>query len=169
MLKVSSLVRWLFAAVLLVAAAFAGAYYVRAVHVSAVTAARDSSQSDTDEVASLDVGNVLGAQMVAEQLLGLAYRQVQRVYYKPVDPQSLVHGEHSGLESYLRDALKAKHVAVTPQLPNPQMTVDSVQGVSSRTRKIITRGIWAETVAISSRKPRLRACWSRCTIPTRCI
>ncbi|HLI95833.1 MAG TPA: S41 family peptidase [Candidatus Baltobacteraceae bacterium] len=123
----SSVARWLFAALLLVAAAFAGAYYVRAVHANATVAAQDSG--DTDQVASLDVGNVLGPQMVDEQLLGLAYRQVERVYYKPVDTPSLVHGEHSGLETYLREALKAKHVSVTPQLPQPQAPDDQVQGV----------------------------------------
>jgi carboxyl-terminal processing protease len=132
LLKVSSVVRWLFAAVVVLAAAFAGAYYVRATHHAAVanaSAGAGTAQSDTDEVASLDVGNILGPQMVDEQLLGLAYRQVERVYYKSVDPQSLVDGEHSGLQTYLREAFKAKHVAITPQLPQPQDTNDSVQGM----------------------------------------
>lgn len=133
----SSLVRWFFAAVLLVAAAFAGAYFVRAAHVNAVAHAQDTDQSDdSNQVASLDVSNVLGPQVVDQQLLGLAYRQVERVYYKPVDSNVLVNGEHTGLQSYLREALKAKHVAVTPALPTPNVQGDAAQDLHALDRQL---------------------------------
>lgn len=132
----SSLVRWLFAAVLLVAAAFAGAYYVRSTHPVQVTSSDQNATDDSNQVASLDVSNVLGPQVVDQQLLGLAYRQVQRVYYKPVDSDVLIQGEHSGLETYLRSALKAKHVSVTPELPQPQTQGDAVQDVHALDRQL---------------------------------
>lgn len=81
----------------------------------------------TDKVASIDVGTVLGPQVVDQQLLGLAYKQVERVYYKPVDAQLLVQGEHTGLQSYLRSALKMKHVSVTPSLPEARSAGDPAQ------------------------------------------
>lgn len=116
----SSVTRWLLAALLVVAVGFAAGQYLHVLH-GAITSgtSADSSSDDDEKVASIDVGSVLGPQVVDQQLLGLAYRQVERVYYKPVDSQQLVNGEHSGLESYLRSALKTKHVAVNPALPQP--------------------------------------------------
>lgn len=121
----SSAARWLFAAVLLIAAAAAGAYYVRSAHASPGA----SDDAPAGQVASLNIGSVLGPQVVDQQLLGLAYRQVERVYYKPIESQTLIDGEHRGLETFLRDALKAKHVAVTPALPAPNSAANPVQDV----------------------------------------
>ncbi len=123
----STALRWFFAAVLLIAIAFAGAFYIRAQHAadsSAAVAAADQAD-ETGKVASIDVGAVLGPHVVDQQLLGLAYRQVEHVYYKPVDAQSLVQGEHAGLQSYLRAALKAKHVSVQAALPAAQSSQDA--------------------------------------------
>lgn len=135
----SSAIRWLFAAVLLVAAAFAGAYYVRSYHTGALTTAsadQNAQDDETGKVASIDVGAVLGPQMVDQQLIGLAYRQVQRVYYKPVDSHALIDGEHTGLETFLRAALKAKHVAVAPTLPEPQTAGDAAADVHALNRQL---------------------------------
>ncbi|HKU68129.1 MAG TPA: S41 family peptidase [Candidatus Baltobacteraceae bacterium] len=126
----SSRIRWLFAAVVLIVAAFAGALYVHSFQgpgASPVSTADEDA--DEGKVASIDVGAVLGPQVVDQQLLGLAYRQVERVYYKPVDAQMLVDGEHAGLQAYLRAALKEKHVTLTPSLPVPQSAGDAVQDV----------------------------------------
>jgi carboxyl-terminal processing protease len=136
---VSSGIRWLLAAVIFIVAAFAGALYVhsfQAAPAASSTANADDQSDETGKVASIDVGSVLGPQVVDQQLLGLAYRQVERVYYKPVDSQSLVNGEHSALESYLRAALKAKHVAVTPALPSAQSAGDAAQDVHVLDRQL---------------------------------
>lgn len=129
----SSQIRWLFAAVVLIVAAFAGALYVHSFQGGTVTNAASSANDDpsdeTSKVASIDVGAVLGPQMVDQQLLGLAYRQVERVYYKPVDAQLLVNGEHTGLQSFLRTALKQKHLNITPSLPQVQSAGDAAQDV----------------------------------------
>ncbi|HET9097115.1 MAG TPA: S41 family peptidase [Candidatus Baltobacteraceae bacterium] len=133
----SSIIRWLFAAVLLAAAAFAGAYYVRSTHAAQfVSADQSTADNETGQVASLDVSNVLGPQVVDQQLLGLAYRQVARVYYKPVNTDVLIQGEHSGLETYLRDVLKSKHVAVKPVLPQPNTQGDAAQDVHALDRQL---------------------------------
>lgn len=126
----SSRIRWLFAAVVLIVAAFAGALYVHSFQGTATNAAVNGDDADeTGQVASINVGEVLGPEVVDQQLLGIAYRQVQRVYYKPVDAQSLVNGEHSGLQTYLRAALKQNHVKVTPSLPQPKSAGDAAQDV----------------------------------------
>lgn len=124
----SSAIRWLLAAVLLVAAAFAGAYYARVLHPGTMAAQR-ADRNEAGQVASLDMDNVLGPQAVDQQLLGLAYRQVEHVYYKPVHADSLIEGEHTGLESYLRHEFKAKHIAAAPTLPQPQSAGDAAQDV----------------------------------------
>ena len=135
----SSRIRWLFAAIIFIVAVFAGALYVRSFQTNPAantTANADDQSDETGKVASIDVGSVLGPQIVDQQLLGLAYRQVERVYYKPVDSQSLVSGEHSALESYLRAALKAKHVAVSPALPSAQSAGDAAQDVHVLDRQL---------------------------------
>lgn len=135
----SSALRWFIVAAIFIVAAFAGALYVHSFHpytVATDAADTDPASDETGKVASIDVGSVLGPQVVDQQLLGLAYRQVQRVYYKPVDAQSLVEGEHSGLEAYLRAAFKNKHVSVTPKLPAPQSAGDAAQDVHALDRQL---------------------------------
>jgi carboxyl-terminal processing protease len=132
---VSSRIRWLFAAVILAVAAFAGALYVHSFQAGA-TNVDDPSAGETGQVASIDVGAVLGPQAVDRQLLGLAYRQVERVYYKPVDAQLLVTGERTGLQSYLRAAFKQKHLNVTPNLPQPDSAGDPAQDVHVLNRQL---------------------------------
>jgi carboxyl-terminal processing protease len=113
-------VRWLLTAVLLVAVAFLGAQYVATLHAPGIAAGQATVDDESGKIASVNIDNALDAQVVDQQLLDLAYRQVERAYYKPVDPQVLVHGEHTALQQYLSKAFKAKHVAVMPALPQPQ-------------------------------------------------
>jgi carboxyl-terminal processing protease len=136
---VSHALRWLLTAAVIVVLAFAGITYMHTFTASPNRpAASDPANNDDDgdKVASIDVGAVLGPEVVDQQLLGLAYRQVERVYYKPVDSQQLVSGEHAALEAYLRTALKAKHLTVTPALPQPQAAGDAVQDVHVLDRQL---------------------------------
>ena len=122
--------------VLLIAAALlAGAWYVHGSHTNPAVAT-DQDTNETGKVASIDIGAVLGPQVVDQQLVGMAYRQVERAYYKPVDSQLLIQGEHKALESFLRSALRAKHVAVTPALPDPQNASDAAQDVHALDRQL---------------------------------
>lgn len=125
-LNVSRAISWLLATLFLVALVATGALYMRGFRIERFsagftpTSTTAQDNQDNNQVASINIGTVLGPQVVDQQLLGLAYRQVERVYYKPVDSRTLIEGEHNGLQVYLRDALKAKHVSVTPSLPAPQ-------------------------------------------------
>jgi carboxyl-terminal processing protease len=122
---VSAAIRGLLAALLVAAAAFIGALYVG--YHNGLTAAETRYDSVPNKIASLDLRNLLGPQVVDQQLVGLAFRQVERVYYKPVDAQTLVNGERSGMLAYLRAALKDKHVQVSPALPSAQAAEDQTQ------------------------------------------
>ena len=117
------------AAVVVVALALAGTLYVRSFYAPQSASAYAQSADESNKIASLDVGTVLGPEMVDQQLLGLAYQQVERVYYKPVDSQTLVSGEHTALESYLKTALKSKHVSAAPKIPEPATVSDGTQSV----------------------------------------
>jgi carboxyl-terminal processing protease len=140
---VSRAISWLLATLLLVALAFAGSLYVRGFRFERITAtyspadqSANAQDNQDSKVASIDIGTVLGPQIVDQQLLGLAYRQVERVYYKPVDSQTLIDGEHSGLQTYLRDAFKAKHLSFAPALPQPQAAGDAAQDVNDLDRQL---------------------------------
>jgi carboxyl-terminal processing protease len=115
-----------FLAVLIVAAvAFGGALYIG--YNRGLSAAAGTGDTGNNRIASLDLSSLLGPQVVDEQLVGLAYRQVQRVYYRPFDAQTLVDGERSGLLTYMREYFKAKHIAVTADLPSAQASTDQAQ------------------------------------------
>jgi carboxyl-terminal processing protease len=130
---VSAAVRGLLAALLVAIVAFGGALYIG--YRDGRAAVQYTLDSDgTGKLAALDLRNLLGPQVIDQQLLGLAYRQVQRVYYKPVDSQTLIEGEHNGLLSYLRGALRAKHVA--PALPQAEATDDSSANLHTLDRQL---------------------------------
>jgi carboxyl-terminal processing protease len=116
---VSTLLRALVAALLVVSVAIGGDLYVR-YHTERAVAQDSADDSGANKIASLDLHTILGPRVVDQQLVGLAFRQVERVYYKPVDAQTLLAGERNGLVTYLRSAFKAKHVAVEPSLPQVQ-------------------------------------------------
>lgn len=121
----SAAIRGLLAALLVAVAAFAGALYVG--YHNGLTAAETRYDSAPNKIASLDLRNLLGPQVVDQQLVGLAFRQVERVYYKPVDAQTLVSGERNGMVSYLRSAFKSKRVQISPSLPAAQAAQDQTQ------------------------------------------
>ncbi len=127
-------IRAILAALLVAIVAFAGALYVG--YHRGLTAAESHFDSGSDKVASLDLRNLLGPGVVDDQLVGLAFRQVERVYYRPVESQTLVNGERTGLLAYLRASLKAKHVQVTPSLPSVQATDDQAQDLHAVDRQL---------------------------------
>ncbi len=113
------LLRALIAALLVVTVGIGGDLYVR-YHSGQAVAQDSADDSGANKIASLDLHAILGPHVVDQQLVGLAYRQVERVYYKPVESQTLLDGERNGLVTYLRGAFKAKHIAMDPSLPAPQ-------------------------------------------------
>ena len=129
----SAAVRAVIAALFVAVVAFGGALYIGYHHGFA---AGESSAAASDKIASLDLRNLLGPQVVDEQLVGLAFRQVERVYYRPVDAQTLVDGERKGLLSFLREYFKAKHVQVAPALPNAQASMDQAEELHTLDRQL---------------------------------
>ncbi len=67
-----------------------------------------------------ELGGIFGSESLegADQLVGIALLQLERAYYKPVDPQTPFQGVTKALTSYL----KSKHVAA--RLPAEQATGD---------------------------------------------
>jgi carboxyl-terminal processing protease len=128
---VSSPLRAFAAALIVAAAAFAGAWYVGYHNGLLASQAQDAGGA---KFASLDLGALLGSRGADEQLVALAFRQVERVYYKPVEAQTLVNGERSGLLSYIRASFKSQHTAVQASLPATTATGDQVQDLHAMDR-----------------------------------
>ncbi|HEV2261297.1 MAG TPA: S41 family peptidase [Candidatus Rubrimentiphilum sp.] len=103
-------IRALLVVLAITAAFFAGAFYFGYRNTSGPSADR----SDWGQLASLHI-SLPGEASEDDQLLRLALHQLERTYYKPVDPQTLISGERTGLLLYLKDTLKKK--AVKPTLP----------------------------------------------------
>ena len=80
-----------------------------------------------DQVASLN--GTLGRSVADEELLRVAFDQLQHSYYKPVDPQTLIKGERNGLLSYLKGALAKKNVR--PALPAAAAATDETQAITA--------------------------------------
>ncbi|MDP9018022.1 MAG: S41 family peptidase [Candidatus Eremiobacteraeota bacterium] len=118
----SSKLRALTAALIVVAVALAGALYLG--YRSGVQAAQTNSEMATD-VASVDIGSLLGAGTPDERLIDLAFRRVEETFYKPINAQTLLDGEHHGLISYLQE----KHVR-NASLPTIIATGDAMQDKS---------------------------------------
>ncbi len=117
-------IRALVVALALTAAFFAGALYFGS-HGGLGTAER--APLGSPQIASLNL-SFAERNIADEELLRLAFNQVERAYYKQVDPQTLVKGERTGLLSYLKDALKKKHVR--PALPPAAVSSDEAQTVA---------------------------------------
>lgn len=102
--------RALVAALLVVLIAAVGAAYVVYRHVAlAATDGGGLTVATTGNIAAL-----LDNPQTQARLLDVAANKLEAVYYKPVDPQTPVHGEVDALKAYL----KSKHVA-HPTLPPP--------------------------------------------------
>ncbi|MDQ2872255.1 MAG: S41 family peptidase [Candidatus Eremiobacteraeota bacterium] len=102
--------RALLAALVVAVVALAGALFLG--YRSGLDAGAGRFDGSGTQFAALDLTKYLSPQMVDEHLVTLAYRQVERVYYKPVDASSLLDGERSGILAFL----KTKAVG-TPSLP----------------------------------------------------
>ena len=96
-------VRALCAALIVIVAASAGALYVG--YRSGVQHAAQSSALQIASIGSL--GDVLAGSQSGPKLVDIAVRQIEQVYYRPLDPQVMLDGEHKALLAYL----KYKHVA----------------------------------------------------------
>src|SRR5665213_3768327 len=97
-------VRALCASLIVIVAASAGALYVGyrsgAQHAAA--------QSGALQIASTgSLGDILAGSQSGPKLVDIAVRQIEQVYYRPLDPQVMLDGEHKALLAYL----KYKHVA----------------------------------------------------------
>lgn len=130
----SAAFRAIVAALLVAVVVICGALYVGFRNGQA--SAADTDDGSSGKIASLDLHSILGPQVVDQQLVGLAFRQVERVYYKPVDAQTLLAGEHNGLLSFLKYALKSKHAAVQPALPELSATQDQATDLHALDRQL---------------------------------
>ncbi|MDP9111816.1 MAG: S41 family peptidase [Candidatus Eremiobacteraeota bacterium] len=84
-------------------------------------AAQTSSSGAQNGLAAIDLRNIFNPATTDEHLIATAFRQLERVYYKPVDAQILMHGERVGIADYLR----SKGVR-NASLPAPSATGDQV-------------------------------------------
>lgn len=107
------------------AAFFAGAWYFGSRSAPGPAVVRVPL---ADQLASLNLR--LGSGGTADnELLRVAFDQVEHAYYKDVDPQTLVKGERAGLLSYLKDTLKKKHIQ--PQLQPAAAGNDETQALAA--------------------------------------
>ena len=118
-------IRAVLAALLVAAVAFAGALYVG--YRSGLTAGEAALDPGSGKLASLQLNGILGPQVLDRQLVGLAFRQVEHVYYRPVEAAKLVQGEHAGLQTYLNEYFKAKNIHQSAALPAAQADGDQTQ------------------------------------------
>ena len=65
-------------------------------------AAQTPASSGGNGLAAIDLRNIFNPGTTDEHLIATAFRQLERVYYKPVDAQTLIAGERVGIADYLR-------------------------------------------------------------------
>ena len=65
-------------------------------------AAQTAASGTPGDLAAIDLRNIFNPAATDEHLIATAFRELERVYYKPVNAQTLVHGERSGIAGYLR-------------------------------------------------------------------
>ncbi len=127
-------VRAILVALVLAAVAFTGALYIG--YRNGVSDAQARLNSGGDRIASLDLRSILGPQAGDNQLVAMAFRQVEKVYYKPVDAQTLVSGERSGLIAFLNDEFKTKKINVGVSLPSVHASGDQAQDLHLMDREL---------------------------------
>src|SRR5437764_12959720 len=94
-------VRALVAALIIAVVAFTGALYLG--YRAGVDAdAAQNTDSPLNRLAALDP-RTLGGIPSDQHLVSLAYQQVERVYYKPVDSTTLLKGERNGILALLKE------------------------------------------------------------------
>ncbi len=88
--------------------------------------------SDSQGVAALDLHALLASAHGSDQsMLDNAYRKVEQTYYKPVNAQTLLTGEHRELVAYLR-----AHKVADPQIPSLSATGDQTQDLAALNRDL---------------------------------
>lgn len=116
--------RAILAAILIALVAFAGALFLG--YHGGLVAAQTRFDAGTGRVAGTDMHFV--GRISDSRLVGIAFSQLERVYYKPVDPRVLLKGERRGLDAYL----KSKHVAATlPPAPAATDRQTALQGADT--------------------------------------
>ncbi|MFN2449908.1 MAG: S41 family peptidase [Candidatus Baltobacteraceae bacterium] len=121
------------ALVVLVGLGFAGALYIG--YRNGVNVAQSRFNGADGGLASISLSDVLGPRAADEQLVALAFRQVERVYYKPVDAQTLVDGERSGLTAFLAGAAKSKKLGGV-SLPIVRASGDQAQDLRAMDKEL---------------------------------
>ncbi|MBC5815976.1 MAG: S41 family peptidase [Candidatus Eremiobacteraeota bacterium] len=116
----SSKLRALTAALIVVAVALTGALYLG--YRSGLQAAQSTNSDISHDVASVDLQSFLGPGSPDERLVSLAFRRVEETFYKPINPQTLLDGERQGLKALLDQ----RHLN-TSILPRNTASGDSVQ------------------------------------------
>jgi carboxyl-terminal processing protease len=91
--------RALTAALIVVAVALSAALYLG--YRSGLQAAQSTSSDISGDVASVDLGSLLGSGSPDERLIDLAFRRVEETFYKPINAQTLLDGERQGLKVVL--------------------------------------------------------------------
>ncbi|MDQ2681701.1 MAG: S41 family peptidase, partial [Candidatus Eremiobacteraeota bacterium] len=114
-------IRSLTAVLIVIACALAGALYIG--YTSGLHAGSQTSDVGTNSVASIDLHSLFG-QPSGEHLVDIAFQQVERSYYKPVDAQTLMSGEHAGLLSYLSSDRKIKGASLPRLAATGDQTTD---------------------------------------------
>lgn len=105
----SSKVRALAAALVVVVVAFAGALYLG--YRSGLSAAQLRFERASEIASISDLRSLLGGNS-DQHALDFAFRRVEEAFYKPVDAQVLLDGERSGLLSALRRGKHIKNAAL---------------------------------------------------------
>ena len=122
----SSKLRALCAALLVVALALGGALYLG--YKSGVEVGRSANSAErTTDVASLDLQSLLGSGTGDQHLLDLAFRHVEDDFYKPVNAQTLLDGEHHGIVTYLRSSAHLRNVALPIVAATGDATLDKAK------------------------------------------
>jgi carboxyl-terminal processing protease len=115
---------------LVAVASLAGAFYLAREHETRGGAAFLNAGAG---VAAIDLQRVLAQnpRTADQRMLDNAFRQVEKAYYKPVNAQVLLGGEHSEIVHYL----KAKHIAA-PNVPELNATGNETQDVRALNRDL---------------------------------
>ncbi|HEY8296458.1 MAG TPA: S41 family peptidase [Candidatus Baltobacteraceae bacterium] len=117
--------RALLAALVIAAAAFAGALYLGYRGANAAAGRLDTPAGFVGTaLRGGDLQGLLSPQMLDAHLVTLAYRQVERVYYKPVNSQTLLRGERSGILAYLKTA-RVTHATLPAEQASGDQLADS--------------------------------------------
>ncbi len=130
----SAAIRAIVVALVLAAVAVTGALYIGYRHGESDAQARVDTFGG--RIASLDFTGLLGPRAADEQLVALAFRQVERTYYKPVQNQTVVSGERSGMMALLRGEIRSPKLRANLSLPAVHATGDAGKDLQTMDREL---------------------------------